>query len=288
MGAKLAIMIIWEHINTMSSKPLLSTIGKAVLPLATIAVLGLLLVNSSSPISILAGVAANTATPLGTSISSPTPVTSVLPAPVSTSQAVSVSQIKDWADTSKAVVEIIAIVVAGWWTYRLFVKNRVEYPYPKVEHSITHWPLADGTVYLSIIVTVTNAGNVLLPLVFGKVFVQQIRPMLNDLWALIRGAGSSALREGKVEGLFQEGGRQIAWRELGYRESTWGEGELEIEPGEREELQYDFILDEAVQTIRVISYLRNAKRGEPEVGWRLTTIYDLQEANHNETQEECV
>ena len=110
--------------------------------------------------------------------------------------------------------------------------------------------------------------------------------MLSDLQALIEDAGKSALREGKVDDLFQEDGKQIAWRELGCRESIWANGELEIEPGETEELQYEFILDNTIQTVKIVSYFRNIKRGEPEVGWRLTTIYDLQEATHNERRKE--
>lgn len=192
---------------------------------------------------------------------------------------------KDWVEIFKAFVESVGIIIAGWWTYHLFVKNRMEYPYPKIEHNITHWPLGDGKVYLSVIVTVTNVGNVLLTLKSGKVIVQQIRPLLDDLRTLVKEASGDALREGKIESLFQEENSQIAWCELGYRQSIWGDKEVEIEPKESEEIQYDFILDEAIQTVRVISYFRNEKRGEPEVGWRLTTVYDLQEEVCDEARE---
>jgi hypothetical protein len=208
---------------------------------------------------------------------------SILSTPAPTPQTTP-SQFKDWVAVFKAVVEIIAIVMAGLWTYRLFIKNRVEYPYPQIKHTITHWPLANDKIYLSVIVNITNAGNVLLPLVSSKVFVRQIRPMLGDLQALVEKASSSELREGKVEGLFHEDGREITWRELGYRESAWGKGDLEIEPGENEELQYDFILNGTIETIKVISYFRNVKKGEPEVGWWLTTVYDFQEAIYDETR----
>src|SRR5574341_1514486 len=90
-----------------------------------------------------------TATPAPPNISTvtaaPIPTT---PTPEPVSAFVSVTEVKDWVETSKAIAEIIAIIVAGWWTYRLFVKKRVDYPYPRIEHRITHWPLEEGKLYL--------------------------------------------------------------------------------------------------------------------------------------------
>ena len=134
---------------------------------------------------------------------------------------------------------------------------------------------------MSVIVTVKNAGNVLLKLESGKIYVQQVRPLLDDLKGFIQDADIQKLQEGEVDHLFHDRGSKISWRELGYREPHWKEGELSIEPGETEEFQYDFMLDESVQTVRVITYFRNIKFKLTEIGWRLTTMYDLK-GDHNE------
>jgi len=190
------------------------------------------------------------------------------------------SIIKELGESLKPSVEIIAIIIAGIWSYKLFLKNRVDYPYPTVRHDITHWCLPNNKLYLSVIVTVTNAGNVLLPLESGKVLVQQIHPLLSELQTLIDDAEQDALGEGKIPGLFHENTTQIAWRELGYREFQWDKGEITIEPGESEEFQYDFILENTVRTIKVITYYKNIKRKKSEAGWKLTSIYDVSGGNN--------
>lgn len=186
-----------------------------------------------------------------------------------------ICNIKVFGESISPIVEIVAIIVAGLWSYRLFIKNRTEYPFAEQEHKISHWNLENDTLYLSVIVSLKNSGNVLLELDSSKVFVQQVRPFLNELKEMMNNAEIKDIREGKVQGLFQTKGMQIAWRELGYRETSWERGEVIIEPGEREEFQFDFILDSKIQTVKVISYFRNVKIGRPELGWTKTSMYDL-------------
>lgn len=199
------------------------------------------------------------------------------------SQSPTLTTIKEIGESFKPIVEIVAIVIAGLWAYRIFIKNRVEYPFGEIKHNISHWHLEENKVYLSVIVTIKNAGNVLLEIESGRIYIQQVRPLLDDLKGLIQNADLQNLREGKVENLFHDKGSKISWRELGYREPHWGNGEISIEPGETEEFQYDFILDRSVQTVRVITYFRNIKFRKPEIGWRLTAMYDLK-GDHNESR----
>lgn len=132
---------------------------------------------------------------------------------------------------------------------------------------------------MSVIVTLTNAGNVLLPLTSGKIYIQQVRPLFPEHQVLIEKADESTLAEGRVDGLFKLDGMEMAWYEQGYREPAWPNGEISIEPGESEELQYDFLLDGAIQTVKVISYFKNEKRKDQEAGWTKTTMYNLQKSD---------
>ncbi len=201
---------------------------------------------------------------------------------ITDSQLPTLSNIKEIGESFKPIVEIIAIIIAGLWSYRIFIKNRVEYPFGEIKHNISHWNLGEGKFYLSVIVTVKNAGNVLIVLESGKIYVQRVRPLSDDLKGFIQDADTQKLRGGEVEHLFHDKGSKISWDELGYREPHWEDGEVSIEPGETEEFQYDFILSDSVQTIRVITYFRNIKFRSPEIGWRLTTLYDLK-GDHNES-----
>jgi hypothetical protein len=136
-----------------------------------------------------------------------------------------------------------------------------------------------------VIVTVTNAGNVLLPLKSGEIFLQQIRPFHPGYQRFVDGASKQDLREGNVKDLFKPDRMEIAWHELGYRKSRWANKEVQIEPGETEELQYDFLLlDDTIETIKVISYFKNETRKDREAGWTKTTVYDLK--GHHEPKKD--
>ena len=41
----------------------------------------------------------------------------------------SFESIKGFGEGVKPFIEVVAIIVAGLWSYRLFIKNRTEYPY---------------------------------------------------------------------------------------------------------------------------------------------------------------
>lgn len=194
---------------------------------------------------------------------------------IATGKIPTLANLKDAGESLKPIVEIVAIIIAGLWSYRLFIKNRVDYPSAEIKHTISHYCVKDSNFYLSVIVTIKNAGTVLMELDSAKIYIQQVRPLLGDLEKSIQNSNPKELREGKVSGLFQKDGAQIAWRELGYREITWARGDIMIEPGESEEFAYDFIFNENVQTVKVITYYRNIRLKKPNLGWLLTTIYDI-------------
>ncbi|MBT4643000.1 MAG: hypothetical protein HOC09_29685 [Deltaproteobacteria bacterium] len=187
----------------------------------------------------------------------------------------SIDDIKEIGESFKPLVEITAIVLAGLWSYRLFIKNRTEYPFAELSHSITHVNLGDGHNYLALTITMKNSGNVLLELLSGMVIVQQIRPLRDDLKNMIHNADHMHLREGNVPDLFHDRKSKITWREIGFRGLDWEKGEIKIEPGETEEFQYDFILDDGIQTVKILTYFKNIKMRRREIGWRLTDLYDL-------------
>ncbi len=49
---------------------------------------------------------------------------------------------------------------------------------------------------------------------------------------------------------------------------------IEIEPGESEQLHYDFLVDKAIKTVLVYSYFQNIQKNR-RLGWSLTTTNDF-------------
>ncbi len=172
---------------------------------------------------------------------------------------------KDIAAIVKDSVTVVAIGVGGAWTYLLFIRRRQKYPRAKITHDIMHRSLTTQKTLLRIAVTISNSGDVLLSLVSEIIRIQQILPPPSEVLHSIA----------HEQDLVREGQREALWPSIGSRRLTWAAGKFEIEPGESDELHHDFVIDADVQTIKVYTYFTNLTKRDREIGWRLTTIYDL-------------
>lgn len=173
--------------------------------------------------------------------------------------------LKDIAVLVQSAVTVAAILLGGLWSYFLFVKKRQKYPRAVISQEFTRRPLVKGKVLLSIRTVVRNAGDVLLSLETGEVRVQQVLPLSDDLKAVLLGEGD----------LVGEGGTEVEWPLISSRRFQWEKGDCEIEPGESERVDADFILDSHVRTITAYSHFQNTKKRKRDIGWGLTTVYDI-------------
>jgi hypothetical protein len=185
----------------------------------------------------------------------------------------------------RSLTEAVAIVIAGVWAYELYIKNRYDHPYPKIQHRIEHHYLSDSEhptvnpdlVYLSVFVTVTNEGKTKLDLISGEIHVRRVKPVSPKLRPLIDWeANAQKLREGDVPGLFNLNRRTVDWGELGYRK--WSSEHLEkkpknylvLEPGQVREIHFDFLLPRGLQLVQVLSFFEYENSY-----WELSTLYPL-------------
>lgn len=180
----------------------------------------------------------------------------------------------------RSIIEVIAIIVAGVWTYERFIKNREDYPYPKIEQRCEHHVLDSNLIYLSVFVTVINQGKTKLDLDGAIIIVRQVSPLSREIKMLLSDAlqnsGEQNIRYGKVDRLFVDHGQRLGWITLGQREWNEERGKInELEPGQTREFQFDFILPEGdVKVVEAISYFNNGK-----AAWELGTLYSLDTQN---------
>jgi len=183
----------------------------------------------------------------------------------------------------------IGIVVSGIWAYRLFVRKRQKYPRATVSHAITHKPLSGDKVLLHVELTISNIGDILISLGSLATWIQQVLPPPAEVLDLLR----------DERAMVKDGESEYGWPEIGSCDLDFhaqkpekgpGDGkrevEPEIEPGEREEICFDFVLASGVQVIKVNSYVKNEAKPDREIGWNLTSLYDLADrvAMRNESQ----
>jgi len=173
----------------------------------------------------------------------------------------------EWAEVAGPGITALALVIAGLWTYILFVRKRQKYPRAKFTHKIIHRSVGIDRDLLRVTVNIGNSGDVLLRFVSGEVRVSQVLPLASEL--------EESLRDGEDPVNTDEGETQVAWSSLGTREKSWKAHEFEIEPEETDEVHFDFILDHTIQTVEIYSYFKNKKKYWREIGWDLTTIHDI-------------
>jgi len=174
----------------------------------------------------------------------------------------------------REVATILAIVFGGIWTWMVFVRTRQRFPKVNLELSAAHWMISDSEVLLRIKVEVRNDGAVRLPIGQARMWVQQIEPLdsstLNGVRALPELVSDA--EETRAEGEWPF----IAARELQYRSA-----QKEVEPGETDEINFDFIVDSGIDTALLYVYIRNLKKrrsisaGRREMGWEKSLIYSI-------------
>lgn len=171
------------------------------------------------------------------------------------------STLKDIATIVQSVITVAAVILGGIWTYWLFVRKREKYPSAKIEHRISHRPIANGKILLSIDATVINSGDVLLALVSGNITVSQMLPPQDELLDILNTS---------------EGDWVTSWHPLVPIVNPIGQkGQLEIEPGESQQFFNHFVIDASIQTILVKTFFDNVEKPKRKIGWTLTTMYDL-------------
>jgi len=175
----------------------------------------------------------------------------------------SILELRTWAELLQAIVTTIAILVGGVWTYFRFVRNRLFFPRAEVNHEILHKDLIDGKKLLRVTMTVSNKGDVLIPISEVWTRVSQISPVIGPQLENITSGN----------GLEMEDTSEILWPEIGCLQIDYSDGEAEIEPGESENFPFDFIVDSEVKTVRIYSYFQNNRKTNS--GWAITSLIDI-------------
>ncbi len=179
---------------------------------------------------------------------------------------------KDTVQTVQAMVTICAIVIGGIWSYNLFIKERKHYPHANIEQKNSHVALSDRTNLLRVGIELTNTGSSRLLLGESIIRVQQILPL-----PPCPKQGPCAADE--VKGALSKVERstdRFSWPLIAERTGNF-EGAFDIEPGEKDFVEFEFAVPSEVKVVRIYSYFQNDKKAEDghEVGWSVSSYYDF-------------
>ena len=170
----------------------------------------------------------------------------------------------------QAIVTVIAVVVGGLWTYKLFIEERGQFPHANIEQNISHVALSEQANLLRVGIDLTNAGRSLMRTGKATIRVQQILPWL----PCDAGSACAKAEVVKASGAVMRQTNGFPWPLIAERELS---PFFDIEPGEKQNLDFEFVTPSDVKVVRVYTYFRNDQKSadDDEVGWATSSYYDF-------------
>jgi hypothetical protein len=171
----------------------------------------------------------------------------------------------------------VGIVVAGVWTYLVFVRQRQKFPRAALVMSISDSRLPDGRVLLRVAAELRNIGSTMIRVEQVEAIVQRVAPLQADVW--VRHAA-------EYQATNSAAACEIPWLLVAHRRQKYASGSFEVEPGESDTCHYDFILNRRTVTTKVTVHVVNRQkrtrsgsvslRDRPTtIGWKAVTYYDV-------------
>jgi hypothetical protein len=105
---------------------------------------------------------------------------------------------------------------------------------------------------------------VLLPVSKGFTWVQQVKPWQAEFLEAVE-KGDSPLVHGETE---------VRWPILDEGKFTFS-GQKELEPGESDELNLDFVIDKSAEELLIYSHVDNDKKPGRNMGWSVTSVHSF-------------
>jgi len=188
--------------------------------------------------------------------------------------------LKEKVETLKAGFGIAAILVGGFWTYYHFLMERRNFPHANIEQRISHIALSESVKLVRLDTELTNTGNA--RLISGKAIVriQQVLPIP------LCGENERCARKEINDALNQRTNQQdrFSWQLVAQRETIFNPA-LEVEPNEKDIIDFEFAVPTSIKVIRVSSYFRNDKKtkgDKSEIGWSVSSYYDFRKDGKGE------
>ena len=167
----------------------------------------------------------------------------------------------------QSIATIVAIFLGGVWAYFKLQIFRDFEPHLTIVQAVSHRPISDGYLHLSVIATLHNSSKVKIEVREAAFRLQRIGPLADP----------------EVEQLYAQvfidnEESSIQWTSYDELERSWGKGELIIEPGESHHEAYEFIVSREIDSVVVYAYFHNPEYREgtrKAQGWSVTTVHDM-------------
>ncbi len=165
----------------------------------------------------------------------------------------------------ESLATIAAIVVGGIWTYFLFVRQRLTYPKAAVSHKVD-CSLDSDILHVRVDVAIRNVGTTVVCLEGIDIWIQLVQPFPDHILTALAD-GTPVVRENEMD---------VDWPIIAKQDHKWARGSYEVEPGEEQVLNFDFMIPGGPEMIQVYSYIGNSAKPRAAIGWRTSSLHRIE------------
>jgi hypothetical protein len=166
-------------------------------------------------------------------------------------------------------------VIAGIWTYRLFIEERENHPHANVTEKISHLALTNDVNLIQVVVTVENSGHKLIGVPQAIVRIQQVLPIDGCAPPCIISELNDAVTN------WETTNDRFTWPLLSSREALWDKATTRsIEPGEKDSIDFEFAVSSSIRAIRVYAFIPNDDSHNQ--GWSVSEFYSFPQTREKE------
>jgi len=179
------------------------------------------------------------------------------------------AQIADWTAWFKDVATITALLAGAYW----FLRRRERFPRLNLDLDATLASPDQERQMARVRVELENVGEVMAKLVCAEVWLQQLEPRDPEAIASIVDM-EETIRDSRSPSA------EALWPSIGKRVLVFEKGQREIEPGEQDEICFDFLVEKGVRSVLVYVHIENAAKSRSpftwwkrrDIGWNVSKV----------------
>lgn len=184
---------------------------------------------------------------------------------------------KEFWDILVSIATILAILIGGFWTFLIFIKQRFHKPLLEINHKIELFPFNEEYTLLKLYICLENKGVTFIKGINGHIVITNLSPKAED----------DLLKQKFIKGedIIDNKTFEIEWDDLIRR--TFKKKEHYLEPKEKDDHIFDFIISNKINYIRIYTHIENNTFRDwkklwfkkKEYGWNKTSTLRLDKLN---------
>jgi hypothetical protein len=175
-----------------------------------------------------------------------------------------------YIDGIASVATVLAIISGGIWAFYKFITLRENKPHIILNSKITSFRISKDFNLIHVDLEINNIGKVLAK-------IEKIETRLLQVIPVAEKEVEEFIEKNTKDSMKPSNEIDLIWPKLeeSIKDYSQSKGEkCEIEPGEIDNFEFDFVARKTIKKVCIYSYIKNCKK-RPEIGWHSFKFHDI-------------